>query len=73
MQQTEIHPDHPAHWTHGMALERRLGLPRGMLLVGPRDGDSVINRVLSAAHLDSATLDQLASILTVTVRDWLRK
>ena len=56
-----------------MALERRLGLPRGMLLVGPRDGDSVINRVLSAAHLDSATLDQLASILTVTVRDWLRK
>ena len=73
MQQNAIHDDHPSRWTHGMALERRFGLPRGMLLADATHGECVVSRVLSAAHLDGATLDQLASILTVTVRDWLRK
>ena len=73
MQHTGPHRARPTRWTHGKALERRFGLPRGMLLTNATHGDSVVKRILSAARLDGALIDQLAGILTVTVRDWLRR
>lgn len=73
MQYTEPRRARQTRWTHGKALERRFGLPRGMLLANAAHGHSVVKRVLRAARLDGAMIDQLAGILTITVRDWLRK
>ena len=73
MQHTGRRRDRRTHWTHGNALERRFGLPRGMLLANAAHGDSAVKRVLSAARLKGAMIDQLAGILQVTVREWLRR
>jgi hypothetical protein len=56
-----------------MALERRFGLPRNMLLSNVPNSDSLLERVLAGTHLHSPTLDQFTRILAVTVRDWVRK
>lgn len=73
MQTATTHGTRSSHWTHGMALERQLGLSRGMLLSNAPDGASVLGRILGATHLDGATLKQFARILAVTVRDWTQK
>jgi hypothetical protein len=62
-----------ARWTHGMALERQLGLPHGMLVSRASDVGTMIERALVGARLDRATRAFLADILTVTVRDWMRR
>ena len=53
-----------------MALERTYGLPRGMLVSRAPDADTIIDRVLTASHLDCDVLRRLTRILTATVRDW---
>ena len=73
MQQITSATSQRTRWTHGKALERRFGLPRGMLLSNAAHGDSVVKRVMSAARLDGAVIDQIAGILKVTVREWLRR
>jgi hypothetical protein len=73
MQQTTIRTKQDQRWTHGMALERKLGLPNSLLLSDTAIRKSVVERLLSATRLESSTLNQLARILTVTVQDWGRK
>ena len=73
MQRTGTRRAPQTRWTHGRALERQFGLPRGMLLTHAAHGESVVKRVLSAARLDGALIDQLAGMLTITVREWLSR
>jgi hypothetical protein len=73
MQQTALHNGQARRWTHDKALERRFGQLRGMLLTNAAHGESTGKRVLSAARLDGAMVDQLAGMLAVSVRDWLRR
>jgi hypothetical protein len=70
MQHTIQHTKPHRPWTHGMGLERRYGLPRGMLLSNSTDTGPILARVLDGARLDGATLNRLAGILAVTVREW---
>ena len=73
MQQAAFHAIKRPRWTHGMALERQPGLPRGMLVsVAPHPG-TMVDRVLATARLDRETLSHLTRMLTVTVRDWARR
>ena len=73
MQQTALRNGQAKMWTHGKAFERGFGLPRGMLLTNAVHGDFAVKRVLRGVRLDGAMIGQLAGILTVTVRDWLRR
>ena len=72
MQQTTIRTNQHQRWTHGKALERPLGLPHGLPLSDAATHKSVVERLLSATHLENSTLNRLARILTVTVQDWTR-
>lgn len=72
MQQT-THRTFEHRWTHREALERRLGLPRGLLLYGAQHQDSLIARLVASSGLDGAMLERLRRLLAVTVGDWVRK
>ena len=58
-------------WTHAMALERRLGLPRGMLLSRAPDAQTPVTRVLALSRLDGVMLRHFTHMLRVTVKDWM--
>lgn len=73
MQQADYRAIEHARWTHGMALERQFGLPRGMLVSHAPNPATMVNRVLAAARLDRETLGHLTRMLTVTVQDWVRR
>lgn len=72
MHQTSCLTDE-ARWTHRKALERRFGLPRGLLLNDETGRESLIARAITSTGLDGATLERLNHILTVTVADWIKK
>jgi hypothetical protein len=46
---------------------------RGLPLPGATNGEAIVERISNAAQLDVAMREQLVRILTVTVRDWIRK
>ena len=73
MQQATYHANKQARWTHGMALERQFGLPRGMLVSRASNAEKLVDRALAATRIDSATLGYLTRILTITVQDWVRR
>ena len=73
MQHAAYHADKHARWTHGMALERQFGLPRGMLVSQAPNAATMVDRALAATRLDGTTLGYLTSILTITVQDWVRR
>ncbi len=70
MLKTIRYPAHPPGWTHRQALERRFGLPQGLLRGAGKQHDSAIARAVASTGLDGATLERLCRILTVTVGDW---
>ena len=70
MRQTACGGNKAQSWTHGMALERTYGVPRGMLLSRAPNADTLLERVLAATRIDGDALRQLTRMLTVTVRDW---
>ena len=72
MQQATFHAMKKPRWTHGMGIERRMGLPRGMLLSQAPDAGTLVDRVLARCQLDGRALRYLAGMLTITVRDWMR-
>lgn len=77
MQRTAINgaDGHAPGWPHGVAVPVRLGAQRGVPLLdaGACDPLALVERVLRSAQLDQATRECLARILTITVRDWVRK
>ena len=62
-----------SRWTHGMALERRFGLPRGMLIAQAPNPKTLVDRVLATTHLDGDTLGNLTRILATSVQHWTQR
>ena len=73
MQQAASQTNRYPRWTHGMALERQFGLPRGMLLSQATDPATMVDRMLAATRLDGDTLGHLSQMLTITIQDWVRR
>jgi len=60
-------------WVFEVASFQLRHLRRGLPLAGAANGEAIVERVSNAAQLDAGMRQQLARILTVTVRDWMRK
>ena len=56
-----------------MALERRFGPPRGMLIADAPGAETLVHRAVAATRLDGETLGNLTRILLTSVRHWLRR
>lgn len=73
MQQAACRTNKYPHWTHGMALERTHGLPRGMLVSHATNAQGMVGRALASTRLDGDTLRYLSRMLIITVQDWARR
>ena len=72
MQQATYRAITNTQWTNGMGIERRMGLPRGVLLSQAPDADTLVDRVLAMSRLNGRALPYLTGMLTITVKDWMR-